>query len=176
MEVYGNNPEMMYYNLIPEEYIREDILDTRNESGKTEILRFERIFYPKLVSMVINRVGVKNIEPFLSTKDISLTDRNQVSTIMDSISKLPIEEDEYKLNRIGWCHDMKASFDNSKDLSDDKLTFILKKTKIRRDNTIIRSEIMKTYILKRLRYISIIPSQFYSTFDKIMIESLWWTK
>ena len=86
MEVYGNNPELMYYGTISSEYIRDDILDTSNESSKTEILRFERIFYPKLVSMVINRVGVKNIEPFLSTKGANLTDRNQVSVIMNSIN------------------------------------------------------------------------------------------
>lgn len=176
MEVYGNNPELMYYGTISPEYIRDDILDNSNESSKTEILKFERIFYPKLVSMVINRVGVKNIEPFFSTKGANLTDRNQVSIIMDSISKLPIEEDDQKLNNIAWCHDMKVLFDESNDLSDDKLTFILKKMKIRRDDTMMRSEIMNTYVLKRLRHISITPCQSYNTFDKIMIESLWWTK
>lgn len=175
MEVYGNNPELMYYGTISPEYIRDDILDTSNESSKTEILKFERIFYPKLVSMVINRVGVKNIEPFLSTKGANLTDRNQVSVIMDSISKLPIEEDDHKLNNIAWCCDMKVLFDDSMDLAEDKLVFILKKMKIRRDNT-MRSEIMNTYISKRLKNISITPCQSYTTFDKIMIESLWWTK
>ena len=30
MEVYGNNPELMYYGTISPEYIRDDILDTSN--------------------------------------------------------------------------------------------------------------------------------------------------
>ena len=177
MEVYGNNPEMIYYGTISSEYIRDDILNVANDSSKMEIQYFERIFYPKLISMVINRVGVKNVNSFLDAAEsgLSLTELNRVYTIMDSISKLPLEEDESKLKKIKWCNDMRASFDESKDLSDDKLMFILKKMKIRRGNT-MRSEIMNTYISKRLRQISIIPCQSYTAFDKIMIESLWWTK
>ena len=175
MEVYGNNPEMMYYNLIPEKYIREDILDTRSESARNEIFRFERIFYPKLVSMVINRVGVKNIGPFLNPKGTSLTDRNQVTVIMDSISKLALEDDLYKLNRISWCYEIRMLFEHDPELADDKVAYIIKRIKIRKGIPTLRSDLMATYILKRLRHVSMVPGESYSDFDKIMIEALWWT-
>ena len=179
MEVYGNNPEMIYYGTISSEYIRDDILNAANDSSKMEILYFERIFYPKLISMIINRVGVKNVNSFLDAAEsgLSLTELNRVYTIMDSISKLPLEEDESKLKKIKWCNDMRVSFDESKDLSDDKLMFILKKIKVRRSNPVmVKAYIMQIYILNRLKHISMSPYQFYTTFDKVMIESLWWTK
>lgn len=172
--MFGNNIELYYYSEINDiDFLKIPMMQVDTDE-KNDLPRFEKIFFPRIIRMLIDRVGKKAnmyINEYENIKT-NVTEINQLDMLMEQLSVTPLETDLSTLKSIKWCSDMISYFDKESALSDEKVAYIIKKFKNRLYQ--FKSPVIESYVRHRLKRIMF--NNRYTDFDKVLIESLWYNR